>query len=242
MKSTRLLLPFALVIAGSLPVFAQESQKTFVPDTIYVGADGKFDAEPDTAVVSFNIGAQETELKDAYARAQRAAEQIREALRTNGIEPRQAEISSFQVSPVYDWKNPKRKLVAYRVSSNITVKVRDFSKVGPLAEQFANMDVTENQSINYTLENTDAAKAKAVDDAFRKAKANAVVVAQAGGRQLGNLVYASVDTSEMMPTPRPMAMRAMAMKAEAAPPPPTEEFSAQKITITAHVNAMFGLK
>jgi uncharacterized protein YggE len=225
----------------ALPVFAQDSQRSVIPDTIYVGADGKFEADPDTAVIQFNIGAQETELKDAYARAQRAAEQIRQALRSNGIDPKQAEISSFQVSPVYDWKNPKRKLVAYRVSSNITVKIRDFSKVGPLAEQFANMDVTENQSISYTLENTEAAKAKAVDDAFRKAKSNALVVAQAGGRQLGNLVYASVDTSEM-PIVRPMAMRAMAGVATDKMAAPTEEFSAQKITVTAHVNALFGLK
>lgn len=241
MKICRLLLPSLLLMTAALPVLAQDSQRSVIPDTIYVGADGKFEAEPDTAVVQFNIGAQETELKDAYARAQRAAEQIRQALRSNGIDPKQAEISSFQVSPVYDWKNPKRKLVAYRVSSNITVKVKDFSKVGPLAEQFANMDVTENQSISYTLENTEAAKAKAVDDAFRKAKSNALVVAQAGGRQLGNLVYASVDTSEM-PIIRPMAMRAMAGVAADKMAAPTEEFSAQKITVTAHVNALFGLR
>lgn len=241
MKICRLLLPLVLLMTAALPVFAQDSQRSVIPDTIYVGADGKFEAEPDTAVVQFNIGAQETELKDAYARAQRAAEQIRQSLRSNGIDPKQAEISSFQVSPVYDWKNPKRKLVAYRVSSNITVKVKDFSKVGPLAEQFANMDVTENQSISYTLENTEAAKAKAVDDAFRKAKSNALVVAQAGGRQLGNLVYASVDTSEM-PIVRPMVMRAMAGVAADKMAAPTEEFSAQKITVTAHVNALFGLK
>jgi uncharacterized protein YggE len=141
---------------------------------------------------------------------------------------------------VYDYKNPKRKLVGYRVNSNIAVKVKDFSKVGPLAEAFSNMDVTENQSISYTLENIDNAKAKAVEDAFRKAKSNAVVVAQAGGRALGNLVYASVDTTENIPIVRPMAMRAMS--AMGAPPAPTEEFSAQKITITAHVNALFGLK
>jgi uncharacterized protein YggE len=241
MKVLRLTSLLILLMSAALPVFAQDSQRSVIPDTIYVGADGKFEAEPDTAVVQFNIGAQETELKDAYARAQRAAEQIRQALRSNGIDPKQAEISSFQVSPVYDWKNPKRKLIAYRVSSNITVKVKDFSKVGPLAEQFANMDVTENQSISYTLENTEGAKAKAVDDAFRKAKSNALVVAQAGGRQLGNLVYASVDTSEM-PIIRPMAMRAMAGVAADKMAAPTEEFSAQKITVTAHVNALFGLK
>lgn len=241
MKLAQVLVPCCLLIA-TLPALGQEPQNAIRPDTIYVGADGKFEAEPDTAVVQFNIAAQETELKAAYDRAQRAAEQIRQALRTNGIDPKQAEMSSFQVSPVYDYKSPKRKLVGYRVGSNITVKLKDFTKVGPLAEAFANMDVTENQSISYTLENIDTAKAKAVEDAFHKAKSNAAVVAQAGGRQLGSLIYASVDTSENMPIPRPMAMRARTAMGTENMAPPTEEFSAQKITITAHVNALFGLK
>jgi hypothetical protein len=34
----------------------------------------------------------------------------------------------------------------------------------------------------------------------------------------------------------------MAMKMEAGAPAPTEEFSPQNITVTAHVNAMFGLR
>ncbi len=242
MKLRLQLVSFVLLISGVVPVFAQEAQRAVLPDTIYVGGDGKFEADPDTALVQFNIGAQEAELKAATDQAQKAAEQIRQTLRSNGIDPKQAEISSYQVNPVYDWKNPKRKLVGYRVSSNISVKVKDFSKIGGLAEQFANMDVTENQSINYTLENIDAAKAKAVEDAFRKAKSSAAVVAQAGGRQLGTLVYASVDTNENLPVPPPMVMRAMAEMGAQKMAAPTEEFSAQKITVTAHVNALFGLK
>jgi uncharacterized protein len=239
MKSWRIL-PLLLLLLPALGAFAQELPRGYQPDTIYVGADGKFEAEPDTAVITFNIGAQEPVLKDAYARAQRAAEQIRQTLRSNGVEPREAQISSFQVAPVYDYKNPKRKLVGYRVSANITVKVTDFSKVGPIAASFADMDVTENQSISYTLENMESAKAKAVGDAFQKARANAEVVARAAGRQLASLIYSSVDTgSEVMPLPRARPMMAMAAGAEA--PAPTEEFSAEKITVTAHVNAVFAM-
>ena len=240
MKSLRILL-LALLIVPSFSVFAQEMPRTYQPNTIYVGADGKFEADPDTAVINFNIGAQEPVLKDAYARAQRAAEQIRQTLTANGIDPKEAQISSFQVAPVYDWKNPKRKLIAYQVSSSISVKVRDFSKIGPIAESFANMDVTENQSIGYELEKMDAAKAKAVEDAYGKAKANAEVVARLAGHHLGPLVYATVDVNEPGPIPRPMMM-GMAKAAMAPGAAPTEEFSPQKITVTAHVNALFGMQ
>ena len=241
MKSLRILL-LVLSILPLSSAFAQEMPRTFQPNTIYVGADGKFEADPDTAVINFNIGVQEPVLKDAYARAQRAAEQVRQTLSANGIDPKEAQISSFQVAHIYDWKNPKRKLVAYQVSSSISVKVRDFSKIGPIAESFANMDVTENKSIGYALENMDAAKAKAVENAYGKAKANAEVVARLAGHHLGPLVYSTVDVSEPGPMPRPMVMMGMAKAAMAPGAAPTEEFSPQKITVTAHVNGLFGMQ
>ena len=74
MKIFRSLLPLFVLFAAVLPVFSQEPQRSIMPDTIYVGADGKFEAEPDTAVVQFNIGVQEAELKAATDRAQKAAD------------------------------------------------------------------------------------------------------------------------------------------------------------------------
>jgi uncharacterized protein YggE len=241
MKLSRILSSLLLMFAA-VCAFGQQAARDFQSNTVYVGADGKFEAAPDTAVINFNIGAQEPVLKDAYARAQRAAEQIRQTLTANGIDPKEAQISSFQVSPVYDWKNPKRKLVAYQVGSSITVKVKDFSKVGPIAESFANMDVTENQSISYALENMDAAKAKAIEDAYTKAKANAEVIVRLAGHHLGPLVYSTVDVSEPGPMPRPMMMSYSAKAAMAPGAAPTEEFSPQEITVTAHVNALFGMQ
>jgi uncharacterized protein len=241
MRLGHLAVVVSLLSLSSLAALAQNQPVAIRPDTIYVGADGKYEAAPDTALVQFNIAAQEVELKDANARAQRAAEQVREALRANGIDPRQAEIGTFQVQPVYDYRNPKRKLLGYRVNSAISLKLTDFSKIGALAARFAEMDVTENQSISYLLEQIDAAKTKAVEDAFQKAKSNAATVAKAGGRTLGELSYASVDTFEQVPVPM-VRMQTMAAKASAEGAPPTEEFSAQKITITAHVNALFLLK
>jgi len=46
-------------------------------------------------------------------------------------------------------------------------------------QQFADTDVTENQSVNYTLEDMDAAKTRAVEDAYRRARESATAVARA---------------------------------------------------------------
>jgi uncharacterized protein YggE len=218
---------------------AQEQSGKVIPNAIWVGADGKFESDPDTALVQFGVSAQEEKLSDASQKATQAAEQIRQLLRSNGLDPKDAQISRFATQPVYDYKNPKRKLVGYRVEANISIKLKDFSKIGPIAEGLAGLDVTDT-SISYLLEDMDAAKIKAVEDALRRAHNEANAVAQSSARTLGELSYASVDTYEQQPV-RPMMAKALSMTAQAAPPP-TAEFSAEKITVTAHVNALYNLK
>ena len=211
-------------------------------NTVYVSAEGKFESAPDTAIIQFNIAAQENSSQAAYDRASKAAEQVRGILRSNGIEPKEAHVGFFSLAPVYDYRTPQRKLLGYRVSTAVELKLKDFAKVGPIVEQLAGIDVTGNQSISYALEDTDAAKIKAVEDAFHHARTEAEALAQAGGRSLGELSYASVDSVEY---PRPfMPPRAMmAMKAASAEAPaPTAEFSPQNATVTARVSALFALK
>ena len=234
---TLLLVPlfFAVVSLGQdRPTIAAQ------PNSVFVGADGKFEANPDTALVQFNISAQENNSRAAYDRASKAAEQVRQILRSNGIDPAAAQLGYFSIEPVYDYKDAKRKLIAYRVNVSVSLKLKDFTKIAPIVQQLSDGDITSDQSISYTLDDMDAAKTKAVEDAYRRARASAEAVASAGGRTLGELSYASVDTFENV---RPMPMQPMMkMQAMAAAPAPTEEFSPQTTSVTAHVNALFLLK
>lgn len=233
----------SVMVLFTCSLFAQERPAvTARENTVFVGADGKFEAAPDTAVINFSIAAQESSSEAAYAKASSAAERIRQALKASRIEPKAAELGYYSLQPMYDWKSPKRRIVGYRVTSNVTLKLKDFTKVGPLTQALSAIEETENQSVNYTLENIEAAKQKAVEDAFQKAKASASTVAKAGGRTLGDLSYASVDTYEQVRPPVMMAMRAGVAGRMDAVEAPTAEFTPQAVTVTAHVNAMFNLK
>jgi len=236
--------PIALILSIlALTAFAsaQSPTLTALPNTIYVGADGKFETAPDTAMIQFNITAQADTAKAAYDQASKAAETTRQVLRTNGIDPKSAEIGFFSVNPMYDWKNPKRKVIGYQVTTSVSLKLKDFSKIGAITQQLADADVSESQSLSYTLEHIDEAKTKAVADAYQRARASAQSLATAAARTLGELSYASVDTMENVRIFAPMSRKAGPMMAmEAAPP--TQEFTPQQVTITAHVNAMFALK
>ena len=240
MKSAIALFTLLVFSTGS---FAQEHPAVNAqPNSVYVGADGKFEAPPDTAQIQMNISVQDDSPQTAYQRASKDADQVRQVLRANGLDTKLATVGFFSVQPMYDYK-PKQHVIGYRVTTDVTLKLKDFSKIGPITQQLAEANVSETQTLSYILENMDEAKNHAVEDAYRRARNSAETLARASGRTLGDLSYASIDTFENPHFPVPRMARAMAATApNAATPAPTEEFTPQNVTVTAHVNALFNLK
>ncbi len=230
-----------LLLSASAAVAQDHPAVSAQPNTIYVGADGKFESVPDTAQIQFNVSVQDETSQAAFQRASKNVEQVRQVLRNNGIEPKAATIGFLSVQPVYEYK-PKQRVIGYRVTTDVTLKLKEFSKVGSITQQLADANVGETLTLSYTLENIDDAKNKAVEDAYRRGRNSADTLAHASGRTLGELSYASVDTFENPRVVMPRMARAMSAMANAAPPAPTEEFTPQTVTVTAHVNAPFNLK
>jgi hypothetical protein len=240
MKSAQLFFVLAL-LSVNIAIAQDHPAVNAEANTIYVGADGKFEAAPDAAQIQFNVSVQDETAQVAFQRASKNVEQVRQVLRNNGIDPKAASIGSLSVQPAYEYK-PKQRIVGYRVTTDVTLKLKDFSKVGPVTQQLADANVSETQSLSYILENMDDAKNKAVEDAYRRARNSADTLAHAAGRAIGELSYASIDTFENPRVIAPRMSRAMSAMASAAPVAPTDEFTPQGVTVTAHVNALFGLK
>ena len=240
MKSLRLLVMF-LLFSVNAAVAQEHPSVSAQANSVYVGADGKFEAAPDTARIQLSVSVQEDTSEAAFQRASKNVEQVKQVLRANGIDLKAATIGFLSVQPVYE-PRPKLHVNGYRVTTDVTLKLKDFSKVGPITQQLAEANVSESQTLNYTLENIDDAKNKAVEDAYRRARNSADTLARAAGRTVADLSYASVDTFENVRVPMPHMARAMSAMAGAAPPAPTEEFTPQSVTVTAHVNALFTLK
>jgi uncharacterized protein YggE len=230
------LLAVAMVSAQTAPTIQATA------NTIFAGADGKFEAAPDTALLQFDLASQQDTARAAYDKVAAAADRVRLVLKNNGIEAKTAQVGFYSVQPMFDYKSPKNRVIGYRVVTHVTLKLQDFGKVGSLIEQTAGIEDAENQSLSYTLEETEPAKGKAAEDALRRARNQAAAVAAAGGRSLGELLYASVDVNQQVIVPVRMMSRAATAGVTAEQAPPTAGFSPQNITINAHVNAMFVLK
>ena len=152
MKSARcfLTLSFALIFSTSFAFPQDRPAVTAQPNTVYVGADGKFESAPDTAVLQFNVSVQDASSQAAFQGATKEVEQVRQVLRANGIEPKAASVGFLSVQPVYEWR-PKQHVVGYRVTTDITLKLKDFAKIGPITQQLADANVSETQTLSYML-------------------------------------------------------------------------------------------
>ena len=232
----------SLLVLGAIASAQNIPTVTAQPNTVYVGADGKYEAAPDTAILRMDIATQQDTARAAYDKVSAAAEQVRKALRDNGVDPKAMQVGFYAVQPLYDWKSPKHRVLGYRVTTNVTLKLRDFTKIGPLTAALANIDDAENQSVSYDLDDVEQAKSKAAEDALKKARTQANAIALTGGRSLGELLFASSEVSQPVILPMALGRQPMMARSTEAAPAPTAEFSPQNVTVTAHVSALFALK
>src|SRR5258708_23139945 len=91
----------AVLVLSTLSI-AEGPPLSPLPNTIFVGADGKFETAPDTALIQFNISAQADKAKDAYDQPAKQPEATRQVHRANVIDPKSTETCFFSVNPPYN--------------------------------------------------------------------------------------------------------------------------------------------
>lgn len=153
-------LPFSLLLIvtsylGCRPIAAQAPEIKFIADTQVVQADGTYQADPDLATLAFDISAQDKELKQTYDQAS-SSMQIINLAEKNGLKK--------------DDKGERRKRAKYYlVQGEITLRIHDFSKLGPILEGSVEDGITDFRSLSYSLSDEEAAKQKAVAEAMKHA-------------------------------------------------------------------------
>ena len=240
-----ILFALATLLAFAGPVSAQETKPQ--ANTLAIQAEATYEADPDLAVLTFDVTTQEKQLRKAYEQATAAMQRIVRLAERNGLAKDEISAGRFSVEPFFDSNDRKLKVRSYRVSARITLRVRDFQRIGTLIDEAVEEGVTEFRSLAYSLADEEAAKQRAVGDAMRRAEARARAALGDAGRKLGELRYANVDIKQVVPAARAegfSSVALMAMLAErkelATPTLPTA--SPEKVRVTASVQCVFQLQ
>lgn len=239
------------------PAKAQNPDIKFIADTLVIQAEGTYETDPDLATLTFDISAQDKDLKQTYDRASQSMHKIIALAEKSGVAKEDTYSGVLTVRPWYDGDR-KRKAKSYSVNGQITLKVRDFSKLGPILEGSVEDGITDFRSLTYSLANEEAAKQKAVAEAMRRAVGRAQAALEQKGQKVGTLRFANLDVKQLTGVSRMdvyqmtqcaglaqtvsvSAEREGSSKKMSLPPPPPIP-QPEKITVSAMVQCAFQIQ
>ncbi len=208
-----------------------------------VAGEGTVQAEPDMALITLGVVSEAASAGDALAANSKSMNGIVAALKDGGMESRDLQTSGFSVDPVYsqpprnyDGTEPFRpEIVGYRVSNNLTLRIRALDRVGPLLDQVVTLGANSISGPTFTVEDPtpfeDQARQAAMRDAIRKS----ALYAETASVTLGPIFR--IDDGYVTP-PQPLAPGRMMRLEAAASPPPIES---GQLSFEAHVSVSWML-
>jgi uncharacterized protein YggE len=222
MRVVRLLTATLLLATAFSPVALAAQERERKEPVIVVSGEGDAAIAPDMAVLSLGVAETRKTARDALDVANSAMSAVIEALKKQGIAPRDLQTSGLSIQAQYAYPQnedgtPKPPvLTGYAVSSTLTVRVRDLAKVGAIIDQAVTLGVNQGGDIRFTNEDpaktVATARAAAVRDAIEKAK----TLADAAGVKVGRIL--EITETGNAEDPRPLMSARMAKQAEDAVP------------------------
>jgi uncharacterized protein YggE len=251
---TLLLAIFWLVPARAVNA-QQKPEVKFIADTLVVEADGTYETDPDLATLTFNISAQDKELKKAYESATQSVQHIVAVAEKGGLKREDIYTGALTLSPSYD-KDRNKKPKSYFVQGVITLKVHDFSQIGPVLDGAVQDGIVDFRSLTYSLQDEEHAKENAVANAMKNAVGRATSALTQNNQKVGVIRYASLDVRQLVGVAQydvnqvasltesvtVSAEQGNANRAQAPAPPPPPPVRPQKITVSATVQAAFQIQ
>lgn len=213
----------ALLGAVSAPADAQAHDAAMMHaerPVLFVSAEAEVRVAPDRAHISVAVETRGRTSQQAGADNARIQTAVLGALRRQGIAPAQLQTRAVQVTPEYQYPQDggRPTVTGYVARNEVVVEVRDLTKLGGLIDASLAQGATNVGGPHFSLANPDSSRREALDQAVRKAMADAQVMALAAGVRLGSVLELSSEASAMpMAEISQVQMRVSA--ADAAPTP-----------------------
>ena len=221
--------------APSPSISVQESPE---PGWIQVSGSASVDVPPDRASVSFAV---ESRAGDAGGAAQAnadAMDAVLRAIRSADFAGLELETYGYSLRPEYSTNNNQRtrEIIAYTAYNNVRATVAEPALVGRVIDVAIGAGANRVAGISFFASDTEEARNEAMAQAVRDATAEARVIAETLGYQLGPPL--EVNGGAMRPGPWMMESDlALSGRAQAAPTP----IEAGSQAVTANVTIRFAL-
>jgi len=200
-----------VLVAASLPLKTPAALAHDEPQkrTISLVATGAVKATPDKVDISTGVTSEAKSAREALDQNTEAMAKVVEALKVDGIEPKDIQTTNLSVSPVYEQRKEGTApfIVGYRVTDAVRITVRDTKKLGAILDKVVTLGANQIDSIEFGVEEPEALKDEARKLALKNVTDNAKLYAEAAGVGLGQILSISEEESSYQPRFAPAATR-----------------------------------
>ncbi len=180
-----------------------------------VSGEGKVTAIPDVAQFNFSVITQGG--KDIAVIQKDNTNKVNNAIafvKSKSVDSKDISTQNYSLDPQYQYYDcrtvydaatgaakpcPPPQIVGYTITQSVSVKIRDFSKIGDILSGVVQNGANSVSQLSFTIDSPDSIKDQARAEAIMKAKASAESVAKAGGFRLGQLL--SIEEGGYIPQP-----------------------------------------
>lgn len=216
------------------PTVGAPSTDTPAVNTITVSSTGSVTLVPDVARVGLGVTSTKDTVKAARNAASSAMNAIIASLKTLGIDEKDIQTTSIDLSPVYSNGSPAR-ITGYRMSQQLQVTVRDLDKAGDVVDAATAAGATDVNGLWFEVADRDKAMNDARADAITKARASAQAMATAAGVALQGVVSIS-EASISYPGPIYAAAGAAARDSAETPVQPGTQDVQANVTVVFEIS------
>ena len=197
------------------------------PARIVVNAVGSASRAPEQAVVNLAVETAARTAREAASQNAQRMTQLVAALRRLDIPEDRIRTTAYNMYPEYrhfDGRDPEQanrppEIIGYRVMNMVSVTVDGAERAGTVIDAALGAGANRVDGLNFQLRNPDAVRAEALRQAVAKARAEAILLAEAAGLTLGDPIEISTSYG-YAPPPRPFMAERMDMQAAPTPVQP----------------------
>jgi uncharacterized protein YggE len=225
----------ALVMSACAPAAGQNVR------TLSVSGSGEALLAPDIAYIYIGVHTENPAAAEAVAENTTQTEELMQALRDFGIDPKDLRTTNFSIYPM-DRFDPSTGMPSgekvYAVDNTVYVTVRDLAKLGDLLDTAVQAGANNINSVQFDVAEKDEALKQARAEAVKDAEAQAQSLAQAAGLSLGEIQSISFFDVQPYPLFDGKGGGGMAAEAAAAAVP----IQPGQLTFTVSVSVTYALK
>src|SRR5262245_48948498 len=205
MARTSFRYPFALLLALApiaLPAAAHDQPEK---RTISISASGTVKTPPDMVEIATGVTSEAPSGRAALDQNTEAMTKVVEALKGDGIEPKDIQTANVSVGPSYEQRPYDRPdgrppaVVGYRVTNQVRITLRDTAKLGAILDKVVSLGANQIDSIEFGVSEPEALKDEARKLALQNVTDNAKLYAQAAGVTLGPILSITEEESSYRP-------------------------------------------